>query len=98
MCRGPGLKLMVCMMTMGLVGLMGQGPCMGGALVLLFSTIRHNKGFCCSHDCSLLTRLKVMVSIHSQRSKDTGICTSHTEKISVVASAKTVVCNLSGFL
>lgn len=60
-----GLKLMVCMMTMGLVGLMGQGPSMGGALALLFSTIKQNEGFCCGLDCSLLRRLKV-IGKHTQ--------------------------------
>lgn len=33
-----GLKLMACVMTMGLEGLMGRGPSMGAALALLFST------------------------------------------------------------
>lgn len=68
-CRGSGwcdgLKLMVCMMMMGLVGLMGQGPSMGGVLALLFSTMRQNEGFCCSQNCSLLRRLKV-IGRHTQ--------------------------------
>lgn len=69
-CRDSGcchaLKLMVCMMMMGLVGLMGRGPSVGGALVLLFSPVRQNEGFCCSQDCTLLRRLKVTRK-HAQR-------------------------------
>lgn len=70
---------------------------MGGAPALSSCTIIPNEGFCCSHDCSILRRLEGYGYTHTARTEKTVVRASHTEKISAVASAQTVVCNPSGF-